>query len=190
MGRILSAVPLRVKFARKLIEIEGDPVGLMGARGGSRRVVDKARAAALRLISPVSSSRSSGAPASAAAADSGPPAARCRPRGRCGTPTGRGRGRTGRRTPDCRATARSPWRGRNRARRRSCDSSIMNRTASRPTSSTTSRKRHELAGALRHLHRLAGAQQPHELHDLDVELGGLASLIARTALTAACMRLT
>ena len=38
-----------------------------------------------------------------------------------------------------------------------------------PTSSTTSRKRDEVAGALRHLHRLAVAQQLHELDDLDVE---------------------
>ena len=32
-------------------------------------------------------------------------------------------------------------------------------------------QRDEIAGAFRHLHRLAVAQQPHELHDLDVERG-------------------
>ena len=47
----------------------------------------------------------------------------------------------------------------------------MKRTASRPTSSTTSRKRDEVPGPLRHFDRLAGAQQLHKLDELDVELG-------------------
>ena len=46
-------------------------------------------------------------------------------------------------------------------------------------------QRDEIAGAFRHLHRLAVAQQLDELHDLDVQR----RLADVTALTAACMRL-
>src|SRR3546814_18023365 len=45
---------------------------------------------------------------------------------------------------------------------------MMKRTTSLPTSSTTS-ARVEIARALRHLHRLARAEQPHHLDELDVE---------------------
>jgi hypothetical protein len=62
----------------------------------------------------------------------------------------------------------------------------MKRTASTPTSSTTSRKRDEVAGALRHFHRLAVAHQLHQLAQLHVEFGLAAG---DSAFTAACMRL-
>ena len=47
----------------------------------------------------------------------------------------------------------------------------MNRTASRADFVHHLAQRDEIARAFRHLHRLAVAQQPHELHDLDVERG-------------------
>ena len=50
-------------------------------------------------------------------------------------------------------------------------------------------QRHELPCPLGHFHRLAAAQELHQLHDLDVEIGDLALVNARTAFTAACMRL-
>ena len=61
------------------------------------------------------------------------------PRPPAGTPRRSGHGRTGRRRPDCPSTARSPSRGRNRAVASFLRKIIMKRTASRPTSSTTSR---------------------------------------------------
>ena len=98
-----------------------------------------------------------------------PPAGPEPPRGHCGTSNGRGRGRTARRRPDCPCDCSITLARSKSSTASFLRNSIMKRTASRADLVDHLAQRDEIAGALRHLHRLAVAQQLHQLHDLDVE---------------------